>query len=127
METLSELLAVDDPKAITCTGRFYRCVVNNYVDNKGDFTTKITMVLVKRLSCRGCGKCGWQEDDIHENTVCDHPPIIREIEHDGLYELRMTNVGTDWETGYVDSWDLEYFKVGKYERRKAAGTAPQKA
>lgn len=41
---------------------------------------------------------------------CDMEPIIGiESAVDGLYEIKMVNASVDYETGYVDSYDLQMF------------------
>ena len=34
-----------------------------------------------------------------------------EIKNSGLYSFRTTNFHKDWETGYIDDYDLEFFEV----------------
>jgi hypothetical protein len=40
-------------------------------------------------------------------------PIHHNIEDGALYNLKMTNIHTDFETGYVDGFDLEFVKIEK--------------
>jgi hypothetical protein len=52
-------------------------------------------------------------DDLIETLAChdyNHgkaDPIIHDGKHGKLYEVVITNVSTDWETGYVDGYDLK--------------------
>jgi len=62
--------------------------------------------LLKRESCAGCEKCGFILDDLSEQVIIGSM-IIPEIEHGKLYEVIVTNESRDWETGYVDDYDLE--------------------
>ena len=59
--------------------------------------------MLKKKSCPGCEKCGFLLEDLSQNESV----IIPEIEHDELYTVVVTNISKDWETGYVDDWDLE--------------------
>lgn len=66
--------------------------------------------LLKRKSCKGCDQCGYLRDDLHER-MCDEGIILPEIEHDALYTIKVTNVSHDYESGFVDDWDLEAVKI----------------
>ena len=45
-------------------------------------------------------------------------PIIDNIEHGALYELKVTNVSVDYESGYADDWDIEFVKIPKKPTKK---------
>lgn len=97
----------------TCKGTVYRLKQQNYLDNKGNFVSKTTMVLQKRLSCTGCPKCGNDAFEISESVSCGKPPIINDIDPNALYTLTYTNFSTDWESGIVDGYDVEFVKLPK--------------
>ena len=44
--------------------------------------------------------------DLMQDTQCDIEQINFSLYSDGLYELVMTNVSIDIETGRPDDWDL---------------------
>jgi hypothetical protein len=115
---LKELEAI--VRTNTCKGKIYKCKISVYIDSKDNYTEKTVMMLQKRISCKGCEFCDWEQEDINEGTYCNRPPIITKPEHDSLYRLAMTNVGTDWETGYVDSWDTEFIKLEENHEQKVA-------
>lgn len=117
LPSLNDFFATEEPPKV-CIGRKYKCVVNPYVANGGTFTTKTSMILVKRLSCRGCEHCGWEEDELHELVACGGIPIMNIVEHNGLYELKIVNQHRDWESGCIDDYDLEFVHVGKYKPGK---------
>jgi hypothetical protein len=49
-------------------------------------------------------------DSFNEHISCDCHPIVDEIRHGALYDLRVTNISRDWETGIVDDYDFEFVK-----------------
>lgn len=73
-----------------------------------------TLHLLKKKSCPGCPYCSFLLDDMQERAT-DHSLILPEIEDKALYSVRVTNVSHDWETGQVDDWDVEVFKLPKEE------------
>ena len=66
--------------------------------------------LLKKKSCPGCGKCGWMLDVLLDHIDCE-TLIFPDIEHGVLYGLRVTNEPRDYESGYVDDYDLEFYKI----------------
>jgi hypothetical protein len=97
----------------SCSGTVFKADVQNFRTNKGGFGFSVRLVPVKRLSCTGCEACGWQSEAFSE--VGNDWPIlnIETAEHDKLYEVGVCNIGTDWETGQVDEWDLELIPYEK--------------
>jgi hypothetical protein len=67
--------------------------------------------LLKRQSCPGCSNCMWLMDDINESIACGNV-IFPEIENEKLYSVRMVNISRDWESGFVDDYDLEIYLLG---------------
>jgi hypothetical protein len=90
-----------------CKGKIFRVREGKFLRANGAIVFQREYVPMKRLSCPGCAKCDWLVDDILESGF----QVIEGGEPGDLVELKVTNVGTDWETGYVDSWDLEFVKV----------------
>ena len=39
--------------------------------------------------------------------------VMTDAQPGGIYKLAITNVSTDWETGYVDDYDLSFIKVNR--------------
>ena len=37
--------------------------------------------------------------------------IVENPQHNELYQISITNESTDWETGYVDDFDIEFVKL----------------
>jgi len=96
------------PDGKPCRGLVFRGRVNAFVNNRGEYVYKESMRPLKRLSCPGCVKCGWLVEGLKEYLAEGMQPNIDSIDDQALYELVITNVSTDWETGYVDDWDLEF-------------------
>lgn len=109
--SLDDFVDKDALDVESCKGRIYKCKVSTYLDGRGNYTQKVSMDLQKRKSCKGCAKCGWIDDALTENLACGEPPIINTYENNALYTLRSVNEKRDWETGYIDSFDLEYIKL----------------
>lgn len=93
----------------TCKGRIYKLVKNAFVSNRGDVVFKNTFVLQKRKSCPGCELCQWINDDIANAGV--ESIVCKTFKEGALYRLEMTNMSKDWETGYVDDYDLEFVEI----------------
>jgi hypothetical protein len=53
----------------------------------------------------------WLMDDINESMACGNV-IFPEIENEKLYSVRMVNISRDWESGFVDDYDLEIYLLG---------------
>lgn len=85
-----------------CKGLFFRVSKSHYHQPGKSISFKSEYRFLKRKSCSGCSSCGCLWDDLSEQEV------IEAGEHGDIVELQMTNIGTDWETGYTDSWDLAF-------------------
>jgi len=96
---------------VTCKGLFFRGHSNLfYTKNKVRLNQSVT--LLKRMSCPGCEKCGWMLEDLAEIISCENL-IFPDIAEGGLYTLIVSNISTDWETGLVDSYALEFKEIVK--------------
>ena len=60
-----------------------------------------------RMSCKGCDRCGGLADDLSNINANWSIIGIESAKSGKLYEIKMVNMSTDWETGYVDEWDLQ--------------------
>ena len=89
-----------------CKGIIYRGRVNAYINDKGKYVYQESMTPLKRLSCNGCDKCGWIHEAISEGIGNERLPIIDNIQDNALYEVAVENESRDWETGYIDDYDL---------------------
>lgn len=98
-------------KTNLCDGLLYRCRINNFINNSGVYIEKVSFVPLKRMSCKGCEQCGFLIDDLKEFLANETPPIYDNLENGAIYELVVCNVSTDWESGYVDDWELCFKKV----------------
>ena len=100
------------PKGSECKGRFYRGRVSGYLNSRNEYVYTEKMIPLKRMSCPGCEKCGWVDDElsmfISEKT---YPEVIGGIEDGELYTIDICNISHDWESGIVDDYDLVFTKV----------------
>ena len=111
-------------RGLICKGLYFRGYSSLYTDGLGKVERKEGVRLLKKKSCKRWEKCDsyeaesndmrcdwWMIDDMKEMIDCDDGLIMSEIEDGALYVLRMTNVETDWETGFVDGYNFELIKV----------------
>jgi hypothetical protein len=108
----NDLLLFDTVKEkdnIPCKGKIYKLIFNGYINKRGDYVQKITMVLQKRKSCPGCEFCCSLDDALAESIWCDDFPSMNVISNGDLYQLCISDITRDWETGAIDDWKTEYF------------------
>jgi len=104
-------LKIKESKEKTCKGLFFRAKLNMFINKKGEYVCQERMIPVKRISCKGCECCAPLLEELWEFACEVDRPVIQKFEHNALYELKITNVFTDWETGYAEDWDLEFVMV----------------
>ena len=88
-----------------CKGRIYKARLNVYIDKRGDYIETRRMVLMKSLSCYGCGECGWIDEAMPEINK-DWYPIIDGLDDGELYYLDAEASSIDHETGIADGYDF---------------------
>ena len=128
-ESFRKAEAVLNPKPV-CKGLFFRGYKNTFWSD-GRYETKQGFRLLKRKSCKGWEECDSYDGEDSKTMRCDHwllddmrdmididGVIMPEVEDGALYTLRMTNVETDWESGIVDGWDYEFYKVEENDTKK---------
>lgn len=98
-----------EPEKEPCKGLFYRGFSSMFFDGK-KIERREGIRLLKGRSCSGCSECVWMQDNLSEEISCGNI-IMPDIDHGALYSVRIINESTDWETGIVDSWETEIFKV----------------
>ena len=104
--TLDYLLADLSPEQENCKGMVFKADVQHCRTERGVLFS-VRLNKMKRMSCPGCINCGGTEDSLSEIdpeiwSILD----IEKCKHGKLYTLEYCNIRTDWETGYVDSFDL---------------------
>lgn len=89
MLDLTELMKTIDKEESTCKGRIYRYKDSAYINARGDWCAKQSMVLMKRMSCSGCVACGGLIDLLEQ--LCYPEDIIfpDNLKTDGLYILSL--------------------------------------
>lgn len=109
MSELFDSLKLENSKENVCKGIYFRGYTNSYfIDGKIEF--KSGFRFLKRMSCPGCEHCGGMFYAISESLYSNNI-IIPQIEHGKLYTVAITNIHTDWETGYVEDYDIEFVLV----------------
>ena len=98
------LLGIQEDK-FKCKGLFYRAHVSN-CKTKNGFGLFIRLSKLKKISCPGCQYCVWENDYLGE--INNGWPVrnIKGCQDRGIYRLTIGNETTDFETGYIDQWDL---------------------
>ena len=106
-------LTSDDKES--CNGIIYKADVQHCSTARGVLFS-IRLNKMKRLSCPGCKQCGFIEDDLGMVSLIWPIIGIEKAEHNKLYALVPCNESRDYESGYIDSWDLKL--VGYDEETK---------
>jgi len=111
MEDLILKFTLDDPKPEpdNCKGLYFRGY-NNFYSQGINVHRKQGVKFLKRKSCPGCKYCSWYYDQMNEMLQSDCV-LLPEIEHGALYSIRVINESRDWETGYIDQYDFEFYEV----------------
>lgn len=93
-----------------CSGLIFRYTESTWIDSSGSLNTRARYSLLKRASCTCCRHL---IDDLREMIHPRSSSIIypERPEVNGLYRLRVVNESTDWESGIVDDWDLEFSRI----------------
>lgn len=105
------LIAEANPNILKCTGLVFRAKIDHYLDKRETYVNSVKMILLKRKSCK-CDGCYGLLECYHISCSEDIWPILpKDIVNDQLYTLRIINEHTDWESGYVDDYDLEFVRI----------------
>ena len=135
-EAMSKLRMELDSKP-KCKGLFFRGRTNTYYNYEtGKLDIRKSLTLLKRDSCKGYPDCDSydEEKDNILNSCCDHwmleemndmmdvdAVIVPEIEDGALYGLKVSNLSTDWETGYVNDYTFEFYEILPISQCKVCG------
>ena len=110
-------------KGPSCKGLLFRGYSSTYY-NDGEVCKKEGLRLLKRKSCKGHPDCESYDGEDIKTHNCDHwfldemnemlpdGVIIPEIEDGALYRIRVINESFDYDSGYCDGFDFEFYKVG---------------
>lgn len=104
---MTDLLAVAGLPKTTCKGLIFRVRESRFMSLSGAITSKREYRPLKRLSCAGCPQCEWIEGDLRELDF----QFVNGGKDGDTVQLKMTNIGRDPETGYIDDYDLEFVKI----------------
>lgn len=94
-----------------CKGLIYRCKVNNFKNSKDHIIFSSRFIPMKKLSCPGCSQCGGLIEALNESISNNELPITTTEKNNQLYYLEITDLSWDWETGYLDDWNLEFKEI----------------
>lgn len=100
-----------NPNHDQCKGLFFRARKNWFRNSNGEFVYSVRFRPLLKRSCKGCDKCLYMMDTINEEMETIMFPL--EPKDGDVYQLMVTNVYRDWETGYIDDWDTEFVKVNE--------------
>lgn len=115
MNNFKALLSGPDTEA-KCRGIVYRADVQHCKTERGVMFS-VRLNKMKRMSCPGCERCAYLEDDLGEIDPVHWPVIgIEKAEHGRLYTIDIVNISTDWESGHADAWDLKLIPVSIKEK-----------
>lgn len=106
-------VVTDEEKEDPCKGVFFRYTENNYAYG-GKIVLSRQIKMLKSKSCRGCSKCGQLLADVFDGVAdcgADHIELPSDLRHGDVVQMSYVIDGTDWETGYVDSYHLKANKV----------------
>lgn len=103
--------AYTEAEEIVCKGIVFRCILNAYIAHDDSYVEKIMMRPLKRKSCKGCVRCGWIIDSMRESVGDERFPIIHDAMPNALYKVIVVNEQEDWETGFIDDFDLEFKRI----------------
>ena len=116
-------------KGLVCDGLLFRGFSSTYYHD-GTIGRKEGIRLLKRQSCKGGDDCkSWDGEDFSTyccdtwfleemNEMLPDGVIIPDIEDGALYRIRVVNETYDFESGYCDGFDFEFYKVEEDENRK---------
>ena len=117
-ETFSEFTIIENEKnePETCGGLFYRVAREAWFGSSGDICFRYRFRPLKSKSCTGCWTCEWLLDDFTErlndyNSGYIDFQLEQYYNHGALVQLKVTNISTDWETGIVDDYDIDFVEV----------------
>ena len=121
MEALEIRIAeVDDPvlpNLKDCKGQIYRFALDRWVGSDADVNVRYRYRYLASKSCSGCEKCAWLNEALREhlsNLAYGFGGEVHEYDTPvvgALYQLKMVNVSTDWESGYVDDFDIAFERM----------------
>lgn len=92
----------------TCKGLFFRAVRNKFYIKEKRIVEHLELRFLKKKSCPGCEKCDFLWYDLQES---DESISLSHIEQDKIYSPVITNISRDWETGYIEDWEIEFQEI----------------
>jgi hypothetical protein len=114
---MTDVLELDEPVVAEDKWRVVVRVTTTYFKTKRGLATRKDVTYLRRKSCGH----NFLDDDA---TMAGPDNAIKQIVNldtvkDGIYKVIITNISTDWETGYVDDYD---FLLVPFEESKPTRT-----
>ena len=117
-ELTNDFTIVENEKADPeiCVGLFFRVAREAWIGSGGDICFRYRFRPLPSKSCPGCFTCDWLVEDLDQYLyLYNSGDIDFQLEqyftHGMLVQLKVTNVSTDWETGIVDDYELDFVEV----------------
>ena len=116
-ESLTEFTVIENERVEpeTCGGLFFRVAREAWISpTSGDVNFRYRFRPLPSKSCTGCYTCEWLHEDFQENLYNNKGEDIQleqYFTHGMLVQLKVTHVSTDWETGIVDDYEIDFVEV----------------
>lgn len=91
-----------EPKGEPCKGLVFRCVVSMCITKHDGFLERRELRLLKRRSCKGCEKCGWIMEYMHEELYDGEPDTLLCGLDGGKMYTPTFESWKDWESTYYE-------------------------
>ena len=107
---LLDLKELESKDKNTCRGLFFRANCTTYFHNN-ILCRKVSLKLLKRMSCKGCERCFWLFTDFEEMSEDYGNALFDHVKNGKIYTPVVINISRDYETGYWDDYDIEMREV----------------
>lgn len=119
-DLLKNIEVVENKHTDMCKGLFFRGFSSCFFDKEtGRIERRTGLRLLKKMSCSGCPSCSFLFEDIEESLSSRLDILPDSIKEGAIYGCHIINQTTDWETGYLDGWDLEFYEI---QEKKESGS-----
>ena len=104
--TPEELELLEDEEEVTeCIGRVYRYREKQYTTADGGIHFHQSITPLKRKSCKGCGQCEWEQEEINSGQEI----AFSKMNDFDLCTLSVVNYSQDYDGDY--DYALEFTKL----------------
>lgn len=92
-----------------CKGLFFRCRINAFEGNNGNYYKSLSLILLKRRSCSGCTDCDMIREYMTEGDEM-HELSVDRMKHGAVYQILVQAYFNSYE-GYCDDAEIEINEV----------------